>query len=174
MQGRAMARMIDAARFCERCRARLIAFPRLAGSFPAGARCRRRSRSRPPAIDTADRRSTAQRRRRPGISEAMIVSANIAICTPAEPITAGPKVLKKCTIALSKRGMASFGARPLRRASAHTSSSSSTPATATPPGGSVARRGKQEGEAEAGDQREVQQDRRSRCGSETVMRVQER
>ena len=61
-----------------------------------------------------------------------MVSANIAICTPAEPITAGPSVLKKPRIGRSKRGRAKPGASPARLASAHTSRNSRTPAMATP------------------------------------------
>ena len=62
----------------------------------------------------------------------MIVSANIASCTPAEPITAGPRVLKKCVMAGSRRGASILGATPSRFADTQTSSSSRTPATVTP------------------------------------------
>ena len=62
----------------------------------------------------------------------MIVSANIAICTPAEPMTAGPSVLKKPRIAGSSRGCSDPGARPARFAANQTSASSRTPAAATP------------------------------------------
>ena len=62
----------------------------------------------------------------------MIVSANIAICTPAEPITAGPSVRKKTPHVLVHRDGARPGQAPGRFAAAITSSSSSTPAAATP------------------------------------------
>jgi hypothetical protein len=62
----------------------------------------------------------------------MIVSANMASCTPAEPITAGPTTLKKCFMAGSKRGVSIAGATPRRLAETQTSSSSRTPATVTP------------------------------------------
>ena len=63
----------------------------------------------------------------------MIVSANIASCTPAEPITAGPRILKKARIAGSSRG------RSRRRRDAGAARVGedeervrATPATATP------------------------------------------
>ena len=49
-----------------------------------------------------------------GRNEAMIVSANMASCTPAEPMTAGPSALKKCFMAGSKRGASMVGATPAR------------------------------------------------------------
>ena len=84
-----------------------------------------------------------------GRKEAMIVSANIAICTPAEPMTAGPRVLKNVTMAGSSLGRARRGARPARAAANQTRASSRTPAAATPQAAACPAVGKRDAAARA-------------------------
>jgi hypothetical protein len=60
------------------------------------------------------------------------VSARIAICWPAEPITAGPSARKNCRTYGSSRGQASRSSTPRRRASAISSSNCARPETSTP------------------------------------------
>src|SRR5262244_3822118 len=62
----------------------------------------------------------------------MMVSANNAICVPAEPMVAGPSALKKRLTSSSHFGQRNAAITPLRQASPPTSSASSTPATNTP------------------------------------------
>ena len=62
----------------------------------------------------------------------MIVSANSASCTPAEPTVAGPSALKKRFTSSSSLGRRSAVITSARSAAPPTSSTSSTPAISTP------------------------------------------
>ncbi len=105
----------------------------------------------------------------------MIVSANRASCTPAEPITAGPSVLKKRRMArIEARRFSIIGTAFSRLAASHTSSNSRTPAKATPHAAGMAGGGKQERQAERGDERDVEQNRRCGGRGETLMGVEDR
>ena len=103
----------------------------------------------------------------------MIVSANIASCTPAEPITAGPRILKKRRMAGSRRGVSIRGATPSALCrDTQTSSSSRTPATATPQAAAWPAVGNRKASARADDQRDVEQDGRRGGGGEALMGVE--
>ena len=62
----------------------------------------------------------------------MMVSANSASCTPAEPTVAGPSALKKRFTSRSGQGRRSVVITSARSAAPPTSSTSSTPAMSTP------------------------------------------
>ncbi len=62
----------------------------------------------------------------------MMVSANSASCTPAEPTVAGPSALKKRFTSGSGHGRRSVVITSARKAAPPTSSTSSTPAISTP------------------------------------------
>ena len=62
----------------------------------------------------------------------MMVSANSASCTPAEPTVAGPSARKNRRTSASSSGQRSVGNAPTRQLSPPTSSACSTPEISTP------------------------------------------
>ena len=62
----------------------------------------------------------------------MMVSANSASCTPAEPMTAGPSATKKRLTSASQRGRRNLAITSLHAVSPATNASSRHPAISTP------------------------------------------
>ena len=79
----------------------------------------------------------------------MMVSANSAICTPAEPTVAGPSALKKRLTSSSQRGQRNAVMTPLRKRVAADQQHLENAGDQHAPGGGVAGVGKNDRERRA-------------------------
>src|SRR5215831_10437257 len=100
----------------------------------------------------------------------MIVSANSASCTPAEPTTAGPNARKNLRTSASSSGQRNRVSTPVIPASPATSRNSRIPATSTPHAAAWPAVGKK-AERQREHERQIQQDRSSGSGCETLQRI---
>ena len=106
-----------------------------------------------------------------GSIEPMIVSANSAICTPAEPMTAGTNALKNCFTSAVQPGRANQREKPGALRGDHHQRKFENARQQHAGGGGDARVGEDEPDRKARDDGDVQQHRRERGRREAPVRV---